>query len=97
MLTETLLGIPFPVIGDVLKCQPPMGKCARINLSQVASSLILQNHRRLPVSVFSVKIATLGSLKLLSNFKGASYNFDFAFHQLGNKNCKKNYLTMYST
>jgi hypothetical protein len=39
------------------------GKCARINLSQAASGIILQDHRRLPVSIFSVKIAALGSLK----------------------------------
>jgi hypothetical protein len=56
------------------------GKSARINLSQAASGMILQNHRRLPVSIFSIKIAALGSfcglvegfLKLVSNFKGAS-------------------------
>jgi hypothetical protein len=48
------------------------GKCARINLSPFG--MILQNHRRLPVSIFIVKIAALGSgfSKLLSNFKGAS-------------------------
>jgi hypothetical protein len=45
--------------------------------------MILQNHRRLPVSIFSVKIAALGSLqrvtnllegfsKLVSNFREAS-------------------------
>jgi hypothetical protein len=28
-----------------------------------AFGIILQNHRRLPVSIFSVKIAALGSLK----------------------------------
>jgi hypothetical protein len=57
------------------------GKCARINLTQAAFGKNLQNHRRLPVSIFlNVKIATLGSLKrvtgmifkLVSNFKGAS-------------------------
>ncbi len=54
------------------------GKCARINLSQAASGMILQNHRRLSASIFSVKIAALGSLKRvigrilkISNFKGA--------------------------
>ena len=50
--------------------------CARINLSQAASGMILQIHRRLPVSIFSVKIAALGLLegflKLESNFKEAS-------------------------
>jgi hypothetical protein len=37
-------------------------KCARISLSQAASGMILQNHRRLTVSIFSVKIAAVGSL-----------------------------------
>ncbi len=37
--------------------------CARINLLQAASGMVLQNHRRLPVSIFSVKVAALGSLK----------------------------------
>jgi hypothetical protein len=54
---------------------------ARINLSQAASGMIIQNHRRLPVSIFSVEIAALGSLKrvtakivkkLISNFKRAT-------------------------
>jgi hypothetical protein len=35
------------------------GKCAGINLSQATSSMILQNHRRLPVSISSVKVAAL--------------------------------------
>jgi hypothetical protein len=39
------------------------GKMPRINLSQAASGMILQNLRRLPVSIFNVKIAALGSLK----------------------------------
>jgi hypothetical protein len=39
------------------------GKCARINFSQAASGMILQNHRRLPASIFGVKIAILGSLE----------------------------------
>jgi hypothetical protein len=38
-------------------------KCARINLAQAASGLILQNHSWLQVNIFRVKIATLGSLK----------------------------------
>jgi hypothetical protein len=50
-------------------------------LSLAASCMNLQNHRRLPVSIYRVKIAALGSServtiegfsKLLSNFKGAS-------------------------
>ncbi len=57
------------------------GKCAKISMSQAASGMILQNPRRLPVSIFSVKIAALGCVKrgywkefskLLSNFKRAS-------------------------
>jgi len=65
-LTEIVLRIPFSVIG---RCSlfPAVhwlqGKCARINLSQAASSKVLQNHRQFPVSIFSVKIAALGSLK----------------------------------
>ncbi len=41
------------------------GKMRKIylNLAQAASGMILRNHRRLPVSIFSVKIAAFGSLK----------------------------------
>jgi hypothetical protein len=66
MLTKTLFVIPFSMIGQ---CSPVLtphwlqGKCARINLMQAASSMILQNHRRLPVCIYSVKVAALGSLK----------------------------------
>ncbi len=66
ILTETLLKIPFSVIGRcslVLTSHWLQGKCARIKSSQAASGMTLQNHRRLPVSNFNVKIATLGSLK----------------------------------
>ncbi len=66
MLAETLLTIPFSVIGRcslVPTSHWMQGKCARINLSLVAFSIVLQNHRRLPVSIFSVKITALGSLK----------------------------------
>ncbi len=38
------------------------GKCTGINLSRAASGMIVQNHRLLPVSIFSVKIAAVGSL-----------------------------------
>jgi hypothetical protein len=58
MLTETLLRIPFYGIGRcplVPTSHWLQGKCARINLSQAASGMILQNH--------SVKIAALGPLK----------------------------------
>ena len=64
--TETLLKIPFPVIGRcplVPTSHWLQGKCARINFSHAASGMILQNHRRLPVYIYIYKIATLGSLK----------------------------------
>jgi hypothetical protein len=38
------------------------GKCGRINLLPAAFGIILDNNRRLPVSIFSVKIAAFGSL-----------------------------------
>jgi hypothetical protein len=66
MLTETLLIIPFSVIEQ---CSPVsthhwlQEKYARINLSQAALDMILQNHRQLPVCIYMVKIAALGSLK----------------------------------
>ncbi len=63
MLTETLLKIPFSEIGRcslVPTSHWLQGKCARINLSQAVSNMILQNHRRLPESIFNVKIAALG-------------------------------------
>ncbi len=55
MHTETLLRIPFSLIGWCFLVPTShllQGKCARINLSQAASGMILQNHRRLPVSIF---------------------------------------------
>jgi hypothetical protein len=67
LLTEILLRIPFSVIGrcSLLPTSHWLQRiCARINLSQAALCIILQNHRRLPVSIFSVKIAALGSLNL---------------------------------
>ncbi len=93
MLTETLLRIPFSVSGRCSLMQTShwqQGKCVRINFLQAASGMILQNHMRLPVSMFSVKIAALGSLfgllerflKLVSNFKGASCKFEFDFYAL---------------
>jgi hypothetical protein len=63
MLTETVLRIPFSVIG---RCSlgPTshwlQGKCARIILFPAAFGIILQNHRGLPVSIFSFKITALG-------------------------------------
>ncbi len=93
MLTETLLRIPFSVTWTMFSSADlslAAGKCARINLLQAASGMILQNHMRLPLSMFSVKIAALGSLfrllerfsKLVSNFKGASCNFEFDLYAL---------------
>ncbi len=61
--TETLLRIPLSVIGRcslVPTSNCLQGKCARINMQQAASGKILQNHRWLPVSILSVKIADLG-------------------------------------
>ncbi len=63
------------------------GKCTKIKLSQAASGMILQNHRRLPVSIFSAKIAAIGLWnglmkrfsKFLSNFKRSSKIFGFEF------------------
>jgi hypothetical protein len=69
MLTETLLRIPFSVIG---RCSLVpishwlLGKFARTNLSQAASGMNLQNHRWLPVCIFNVKIVALGSLKRIT-------------------------------
>jgi hypothetical protein len=82
-LLKTLLRIPFFVIGSMFSgadLSLLQGKCARNNLSLAVSGIILQNHRRLPVSIFSVKITTLWYLKrvtirisnLASNFKGGS-------------------------
>jgi hypothetical protein len=65
MLPETILSIPFSVIGRCSQVPTShwlQGKCARINLSQAASAIILY-HRRLPVSILSFKIAALGSLR----------------------------------
>ncbi len=66
LLTETLIRIPFFVIGGC-SLMPTSHllqvNCARINLSQGASGRISQNHRRLPVSNFSVEIAALWLLK----------------------------------
>jgi hypothetical protein len=94
MLTKALLRIPFSVIGRCSRVPTShwmQGKCARINLSQAASGMILQNHRRLPVEIFSVKIAALGSFKQVTGriFKISKY-FQRSklklrvFHQLRN-------------
>ncbi len=72
MLTEILLRISSSVIGQcssVATSHWMQGKCARINLSQATSGMILKNHWRLPESIFSVKIAALGSLKRVTGRK----------------------------
>ncbi len=66
MLTETFLKTPFSVIGWcslVPASHWLKRKCGGIHLSQAAPGMILQYHRRVPVSIFSIKIAALGSLK----------------------------------
>jgi hypothetical protein len=71
-LTETLLRNPFSVIGRcslVPASHWLQRKCARINLSQAASGMILQNHRRLSVSILRVKIVTSGFLKRVTGGK----------------------------
>jgi hypothetical protein len=58
MLIETLLKIPFNVVSRCPRAPTSWlrQKLSRINLSQAASNMILQNHRLLPVSIFNVKI-----------------------------------------
>jgi hypothetical protein len=53
----------FKVFQKLLTTHWLQGKCARIILTQTASCMIVQNHRRLPVRIFSAKIASLGSWK----------------------------------
>ncbi len=80
MFTESILKIPFSVIGrwSLLPTSNWLQeKCARINLSQMASSMILQNHRRLPVCIFSVKSPLWGlSRGLLDGFSKLASNFN---------------------
>jgi hypothetical protein len=62
MLTETILRIPFSVIGRCsLVATSHWLQGARINVSKAALGMILQNHRWLPVSIVSIKITALGS------------------------------------
>ncbi len=94
MLTEILLRIPCSVIRRcslVPTSHWLQGKCARINLPSAAFGIILQNHRRPPVSIFSVKIAVLGSLKRVTgrifkiskNFQRSKLKFGvWFFHQV---------------
>ncbi len=106
MLTETLLRITFSMTGQcslVPTSHCLQGKRARVNLSQAASGMILQNHRWLPVSIFSVKIAALGFLKWVTGrifnmfkfSKGQAKTLSFIFSSPKNlKNCI-NYQCMY--
>jgi hypothetical protein len=50
-------------------------KISQINFSQATSGIILQNHQRLSVSIFGVKIAALVSLKWVTGriFKISMY------------------------
>jgi hypothetical protein len=62
------------VIGRFLQCPPLIG--CRKNPRKFASGMIFQDHRRVPVSIFMVKIAASeplrelleALLKLISNF-----------------------------
>ncbi len=84
MLTETLLRIPFFVIGRCSLLPTSywlQRKCARIKLTQAAAScMILKNHRQLPVSIYWIirRFSVFGTgywkdcRKLVSYFKGAS-------------------------
>ncbi len=67
-------------------------------MMQAASSMILQNYRPLPVCIYSVKVAALGSLKRVTeiifkisrSFPRRNLNeFDFFINEEA-KNCKKN-------
>jgi hypothetical protein len=80
MFTKSILKIPFSVIGRwslVPTSNWLQEKCARINLSQLASSMILQNHWRLPDGIFSVKSPLWGlSRGLLDGFSKLASNFN---------------------
>jgi hypothetical protein len=73
----TLCKIPFYVIGRCSLMPTShglQGKCARIKLSPAASGMVLHNQRRLPASIFNVKIAALkrvtGRSLKICKFKG---------------------------
>ncbi len=80
--------IPFSVIcrcssADLSLAAEKMRK--NYNLSYAASGMILQNHWWLPVCIFSVMAGSWSSKRVtgrffkISNFKGASKNFQFIF------------------
>jgi hypothetical protein len=92
MLTETLVRIPF--LWLVERSQAPtshwlQGKCSRINLSQAASGMILQNNR-LPVSIFTTKITAIVSLTRVT---GGILNWYISIRE-ETENCK-NYQRTY--
>ncbi len=100
MLTKTLFRIPFSVIGQCSPVSTPhwlQWKWAEIYLSQVNFCVILEDHRRLLVSIFKVKIAAIGSLKsfvarnfllVVNNFIDSTKTFCLDFFV--NKESKKN-------
>jgi hypothetical protein len=65
---------------NFLLCDSPMSSSANLSLASRENVQEITSHRRLPVSIFIVKIADLMSVKqvtgriskLVSNFKGAS-------------------------
>jgi hypothetical protein len=64
MLTETLLRIPLSVIGQCSPVSAPhwlQGKASKFSCHMAAFNIILQDHRRLPVCIFRIKIVALGS------------------------------------
>ncbi len=60
---------------SIAKLSLATGKMRKNYLSHAAFGMILQNHRRLPISIFSVKLAALGSLKRVTGrtFKVSKY------------------------
>ncbi len=91
LLTEVKPFSEFPSVIGRCSLVPTshwlQGKCARNDLSQAASGIILQNHRRLPVSISVSKIAAFWSLKrvtgnisnLVNNFKEQAKTVEFDF------------------
>jgi hypothetical protein len=69
MLTETLLRISFSVLGRTFSSADlslAARKLCKKKLVTGGFQNDLQNHRRLPVSIFRVKTAALWSLKLVT-------------------------------
>jgi hypothetical protein len=81
MLTQTLLRIFSSVIGRCSLVTTPnwlQGKCTRFNLSPAVFGFILQIHKRLPVGIFSIKIAALGLLEVISKEKAKTLSLIFS-------------------